>query len=249
MDECKVLSIPKVRTLKKTWAIAQGVPNIGVKIFENLFDIAPEALELFPFKDEPNLFEGESMKKHASNVMNAIGMAIEGIDKLEPALPTLTSLGANHLGYKGVEIFHFELLHSAIQFTLEEALGTEYTEDVRDSWATAFNIIKNVMLEKIKKDDLSKYIKRADTREITKEEVDSDSNDLYKATSNPKKVTKLLSADDIKDEDHEHLADQIKREVTILERMSSAGQVPVPPSKAKDVEVIPVKEDKMMRTT
>lgn len=44
--------------VESTWATAAtlGVETVGVLLFRNIFEIAPGALALFPFKDEPDLY-------------------------------------------------------------------------------------------------------------------------------------------------------------------------------------------------
>ena len=51
----------------------------GVILFRNIFQIAPEALQLFSFKDEPDLYESNKLKKHGANVMKAVNNAVENL--------------------------------------------------------------------------------------------------------------------------------------------------------------------------
>jgi hypothetical protein len=53
-----------------------GVDKVGTVLFKNIFKIAPGALELFSFKDEPSLYTSEKFKIHARSVTTTIGTAV-----------------------------------------------------------------------------------------------------------------------------------------------------------------------------
>jgi len=67
-----------VKHIHETWALVEkiGLEKFGVVMFKNIFKVAPEALQLFPFKDVPNLYQSDIMKSHALKVVTAIGKAI-----------------------------------------------------------------------------------------------------------------------------------------------------------------------------
>ena len=61
-----------------------------------LFEIAPELQELFSFHDEEVSEENESLKKHAVQVMESVGMAIGLLHDPKALVSTLTELGIVH---------------------------------------------------------------------------------------------------------------------------------------------------------
>ena len=70
--------------------------------------IAPGAVDLFSFKDEPDMYNSAKFMKHARGVMNAVGMAVAGLDDVAKLVPVLKELGAKHVAY-GVVDAHCEL--------------------------------------------------------------------------------------------------------------------------------------------
>ena len=70
----------KVKALDDT-CVAQGVI-----LFRHIFTIAPEALQLFPFKDEEDLYESEGLKKHGKNVIKHMDRAITDWENEGPKL-------------------------------------------------------------------------------------------------------------------------------------------------------------------
>ena len=76
--------------------------------FAEIFAIAPGAVDLFSFKDEPDMYNSDKFMKHARGVMNAVGMAVAGLDDVAKLVPVLKELGAKHVAY-GVVDAHCEL--------------------------------------------------------------------------------------------------------------------------------------------
>jgi hypothetical protein len=74
-------------------AAAANLADVGETLMKNIFVIAPGALELFSFKDEPNMYESKAFKSHALKVINAVGLAVDGLNDLENLVPKLKSLG------------------------------------------------------------------------------------------------------------------------------------------------------------
>ena len=70
-----------IQEVETSWdkVAALGVENVGVLLFKNIFTIAPEALQLFSFKDEPDLYESLALKAHGVNVVNTVGKAVAGL--------------------------------------------------------------------------------------------------------------------------------------------------------------------------
>ena len=73
-----------------------------------IFATAPGVLQLFPFKDELDVYGSPALKTHALGVMKTVGTAVSMLDDLSALVPVLKDLGAKHLQY-GVKDAHCEL--------------------------------------------------------------------------------------------------------------------------------------------
>ena len=75
-----------VEEVEKSWAkvAALGVENVGVLLFKNIFTVAPEALELFSFKNEPDLYDSPKLKAHGANVVSTVGKAVAACESSRP---------------------------------------------------------------------------------------------------------------------------------------------------------------------
>jgi len=86
--------------VRSTWKVVEAdLEANGVAFFRNVFRLAPAALHLFSFRDQPNLFESKPLKAHAVLVMQAVGSAVAGLSDVAKLVPVLKMLGKKHLTY------------------------------------------------------------------------------------------------------------------------------------------------------
>jgi len=133
--------------VKTTWskAAALGVENVGMLLFRNIFEIAPEAVQLFPFRDDADIYESPVLKSHASKVVIAVGTVVDGIDNLDEVTPVLQSLGLRHVGYSVVAV-HYEVVGAALLKTLKAGLGDAFTVEAEASWRKLWAWIRTTMI-------------------------------------------------------------------------------------------------------
>ena len=131
--------------IQETWAKVKEIDETyeaqGVMLFKHVFTIAPDALPLFPFKDEPDLYNSEGLKKHGRNVMKHLDRAI---NNWEAEKPKLEQLGKRHSGY-GVHPPHFEVVGEALIKTLEQSLEWGFTAEVKQAYLHLWACIDHSM--------------------------------------------------------------------------------------------------------
>ena len=131
--------MPKIRgSWEKVRAIDPHWEKQGVLLFYNIFHLAPEALQMFSFKDQDNLYESPVLKAHGSGVMRAMDKAVQGDSK------DLNDLGKRHVN-RGVAIAHYDIVGQSVLKTLEQALGDEMWEDVGPIWIRFFGVLAQEM--------------------------------------------------------------------------------------------------------
>lgn len=117
--------------------------------FARVQPIADAAAELFYdrlFSLDPSLramFRGD-MKQQGRMLMSVLGIAVNGLRNLDTLAPVVRKLGARHVAY-GVKTEHYQTVGAALLWTLEQGLGSFFTPDVRDAWATAYELLATVM--------------------------------------------------------------------------------------------------------
>lgn len=83
---------------------------------------------------------------HARGVIRTVEIAVALLEKndMDTLITALRDLGAKHVAY-GVKYEHFPVVGEALIFTLEKALGKEFTPDVKEAWKGVYKVIEQHM--------------------------------------------------------------------------------------------------------
>lgn len=84
-----------------------------MKLFEEIFTIAPGALELFAFKDEWGKGESEAINDHVLAVVTYVGKAVSKLEDSSTLVPILRKLGKKHAEY-GILPAHYDVVGQAL---------------------------------------------------------------------------------------------------------------------------------------
>jgi hemoglobin-like flavoprotein len=108
----------------------------GLLFYERVFTLAPGTRTMFD----------DDIAPQAKRTMAAVKTAVDGLADLDVVGPFLVRLGARHVRY-GVRTEHFDVVGTALLWTLEQGLGERFTPAVRDAWMAAWDIIAGAMRE------------------------------------------------------------------------------------------------------
>jgi len=86
----------------------------------------------------------EDMTEQHRRFIEAITMAVEGLDDFEKLKPAIRELGERHAAY-GVTKPHYEVVGSVLLLSLEEALGDTFTNDVKSAWTDFYTSLATTM--------------------------------------------------------------------------------------------------------
>lgn len=117
--------------------------------FTKVAPIADTAAELFYkrlFETDPTaskLFKGD-MKEQGRKLMQMIGVAVKGLNKLDTIVPAVQALGKRHAGY-GVTEAQYDTVGAALLWTLGQGLGAAFTAEVKEAWTAAYTILATTM--------------------------------------------------------------------------------------------------------
>jgi len=153
---------PQVKNaVERSWDQVQSKGSfvVGELLYRHTFALAPETVDLFPpalqhkyrdwTPDEAAASdEKAALKKLFSKYVNSVGCTVAGLQDMNHLVPMLTRLGNRHLAYR-VKAEHFAVMGVAMQRTLAELLGDDYTADVQSAWTLVFNFMSSIMIEGI----------------------------------------------------------------------------------------------------
>ena len=80
------------------------------------------------------------MPDQGYKLMQMIGTAVMGLDRIEELVPAIQDLGRRHTGY-GVKKEHYSTVGEALLWTLEATLGDSFTPDLKDAWAAVYTVL------------------------------------------------------------------------------------------------------------
>lgn len=119
--------------------------------WDKVKSISEQAAELFYgrlFTLDPSLkplFKGD-MKEQGRKLMATLNLAVTSLTKLETILPAVQDLGRRHVQY-GVPDESYQTVGEALLWTLEQGLGDDFTDDVREAWTQTYVTLSTVMLD------------------------------------------------------------------------------------------------------
>jgi hemoglobin-like flavoprotein len=106
----------------------------GRRFYTRLFEVDPSLLASF---------RGD-ISEQSFKFMQVMDSAVSGLDRPERFVPIVRQLGRRHVRYC-VKSHHYATVGAALLWTLSHCLGTEFTEEVSEAWASAYDLLASTM--------------------------------------------------------------------------------------------------------
>jgi hemoglobin-like flavoprotein len=124
-----------IRMVQATFRpVAAAGPAAAHLFYSHLFRRDPSLRAMFP----------ADMDTQAKKLVAILAVAVNGLTRLDALVPALHDLGRRHSGY-GVKGEHYTTVGASLLDTLQEALGAEFTPEVRAAWTKAYMLIAQTM--------------------------------------------------------------------------------------------------------
>ena len=125
--------------------------NLVKKSFEKIEPVQEMFAVLFYdrlFKLEPDLrrFFKSDLSEQGKKLMQMIGVAVRGLDRIGELVPAVRNLGMRHASY-GVEDRHYETVAKALLWTLEKVLVKDFTAETKEAWTSVYKLLAKTMKE------------------------------------------------------------------------------------------------------
>ena len=125
----------EMQLVQSSWAKVQPISEQAAEIFYGrLFSIAPELKQLF---------KGD-MRQQGQRLMTMIDTAVRELERWDQLSPAVQALGKRHAGY-GVKEADYDAVASALLWTLQKGLGTDFTDEVRVAWINTYTALADTM--------------------------------------------------------------------------------------------------------
>lgn len=137
-----MLTDAQVEMVQESFTKVAPIADTAASIFYNkLFEIAPQVKPMFGNAD---------MAEQGKKLMTTIGIAVKGLTNLEKIVPTVQRLGVSHIEY-GVKKEHFPIVAEALLYTLEQGLGDDWNDELKEAWTTTYTILADTMIDAMEK--------------------------------------------------------------------------------------------------
>ena len=126
----------QIKLVQMSFAKVAPIADKAADLFySRLFEIAPEVRPMFP----------DDLSEQKKKLVSMLGTVVSGLSRLEMMIPAIQMLGRRHADY-GVSAAHYAPVGAALIWTLQQGLGPDFTDKVRDAWVAAFTTLATTMI-------------------------------------------------------------------------------------------------------
>ncbi len=129
------VSAEHIHFVRESYSHIQPASGLVAELFfRRLVDVAPD---LEPMLDR-------DMVEQRRQLLGALSLAVESLDRFDRIVPALKLLGARYRGM-GITELHYGAVGEALLWTLHQSLGAHWSSDLEDAWTAAFTAIAETM--------------------------------------------------------------------------------------------------------
>ncbi|QJR09859.1 Flavohemoprotein [Usitatibacter rugosus] len=125
----------QIALVQDSWKKIVPIRDMAALLFyARLFELDPS---LRPHFRKP-------LDQQGRKLMGMLGTAVGCLGRMGEITATAGDLGRRHAAY-GVKDEHYDSVAEAFLWTLEQALDTDFTPELREAWTVAYTTLANVM--------------------------------------------------------------------------------------------------------
>ncbi|MGB0087349.1 MAG: globin domain-containing protein [Rhodomicrobiaceae bacterium] len=137
----------QLRVLQRSFAKIEPIADqFGTVFYNRLFTIAPEIKPMFrtDLKAQQAKFMKVITEVVQLHLRSVVSLPVTAQASASAVLPGAFWSGKLHAAY-GVRMEDYATMKSALVWALEKTLGAECTDEVKDAWSTAYDIVVGAM--------------------------------------------------------------------------------------------------------
>jgi len=129
------MNLRQIALVQGSWQKVRNVAEAAARLFyARLFALDPSLAAMF---------RGD-LREQGCKLIAMISVAVDGLARIETLVPVIEALGRRHAGY-GVKDYHYATVAEALLWTLEQALGKDFTPETKQAWTEAYGMLANAM--------------------------------------------------------------------------------------------------------
>jgi hemoglobin-like flavoprotein len=132
------MTAQQVNLVKNSWKLFQAISPelVGDVFYSKLFMAVPKVRHLFYI----------TTKEQSKKLVEMLNVIVGRLDRFHELTEDIRQLAIRHTGY-GVKPDHYMAVGDALLWTLEQGLGKDWNEEVKDAWAACYSILSKTMID------------------------------------------------------------------------------------------------------
>jgi len=127
----------QIRLVKSSWKVLRQIDPllIGDVFYSKLFVAYPKLESLFT----------SSRESQSAKLIDTLSMLVSGLDDTPALEEELSQLAIRHIRY-GVKHVDYDAVGEALLWTIRQALGSDWNEEMGLAWTACYNMIAATMI-------------------------------------------------------------------------------------------------------
>ena len=123
--------------IQKTWRIFRSIDPllVGDTFYSKLFNDTPALRKMFP----------KNMDEQYKKLMDMLSIVVARLDHLYDLSEDISAMARRHVHY-GVRPAHYKLVGKALLWTLQQGLGPDWTDEVKEAWIKCYTTLSEKMI-------------------------------------------------------------------------------------------------------
>jgi hemoglobin-like flavoprotein len=128
----------QIALIKSTWKLFRDIDPVivGDVFYSKLFLEVPQTKQMF---HTPSTVQSRKL-------IEMINLIVGRLDRLEELTEDIKQLAIRHIGY-GVRPSHYRYVGEALLWTLEQGLGKDWNDEVREAWTACYSTLSETMIK------------------------------------------------------------------------------------------------------
>lgn len=132
------MSPRQISLVKESWLSVAAIDPlvVGQHFYNRLFDLDPQLRPLFR----------APIPEQSKKLLTMLHYVIKKLDALDEIMGEVRKLAQRHVHY-GTRPEHYNVVGSALVWTLEQGLGEAWTDELQEAWIAVYTVLAGAMIE------------------------------------------------------------------------------------------------------
>ncbi|RYY89797.1 MAG: hemin receptor [Chitinophagaceae bacterium] len=128
----------QIELVKESWLSVAAIDpvTVGGLFYNRLFELDPQLRPMFR----------APIPEQSKKLLTMLHYVIKKLDTLDEIIDEVRKLAQRHVHY-GTKPEHYNVVGSALIWTLEQGLGDAWTDELQEAWIAVYTVLAGAMIE------------------------------------------------------------------------------------------------------